>query len=83
MIDKVEQIRSEIESRLANDLYNDNPRKELESLLKCIDSLQEEPLSEDYKKARAVYMSLLNQTDDDYRVYLGLADSSYALVGFS
>ena len=42
-MDKIELLRKEIESRLETNCYNDDPREELESLLKCIDSLQEEP----------------------------------------
>lgn len=49
-MDKIEVIRQEIESRLACDCYNKDPKEELESLLKCIDSMQEEPVSEDLGK---------------------------------
>jgi hypothetical protein len=40
---KVELIRQEIESRLETNCYNDDSREELESLLKCIDSMKVEP----------------------------------------
>ena len=55
-MDKIELLRKEIESRLETNCYNDDPREELESLLKCIDFIQEDPVSDDLKTLTYNYL---------------------------